>query len=191
MLLVVYGEDEILARIGGVDLGKLTFDEMLSKFETYQNDVSFVEAFPHLSTISSPVRHSVNALPVAATPANLNVRYALIEKPAAHIRKRNETQIRACLQKVVAALAPQTVVEVVVTEISVDAIRLLATLIDRNFTVDELSSAFTAASKQLSKFKREFKRIEEVIEPFFQVKNTSPIVLYSKQDCNSYYKLIL
>ncbi|VIO88081.1 Uncharacterized protein BM_BM7162 [Brugia malayi] len=191
MLLVVYGENEVLTRIGGVDLGKLTFDEMLSKFEVYQNDVSFVEAFPHLSNITSPVRHSLNTLPVAATPASLNVRYALTEKPAAHIRKRNETQIRACLQKVVIALAPQTVVEVVVTEISVDAIRLLATLIDRNFTVDELLSAFTAAAKQLSKFKREFKRIEEVIEPFFQLKNTSPIVLYSKQDCNGYYKLIL
>lgn len=91
----------------------------------------------------------------------------------------------------VTALAPQTVVEVIITEISVDAIRLLATLIDRSFTVDELSSAFAAATKQLNKFKREFKRIEEVIEPLFQPKNTSPVVLYSKQDCNGYYKLIL
>uniref|UniRef100_A0A0R3RYI5 non-specific serine/threonine protein kinase n=1 Tax=Elaeophora elaphi TaxID=1147741 RepID=A0A0R3RYI5_9BILA len=191
ILLVVYGEDEVLVRVGGINLGKLTFDEMLSKFETYQNGMSFVEAFPHAANTSSPVRHSVCTLPVAATLANLNVRYALTEKPAAHIRKRNETQIRACLQKVVSALAPQTVVEVIVTEISVDAIRLLATLIDRSFTVEELSSAFSSAIKQLNKFKRDFKRIEEVIGPFFQPKNTSPIVLYSKQDCNGYYKLIL
>ncbi|VDK81407.1 unnamed protein product, partial [Onchocerca ochengi] len=191
MLLVVFGEDEVLARVGGVDLGKLTFDEILSKFEAYQSGVSFVEAFPHLSSTSSPIKHSVNTLPIAATPANLNIRYALAEKPTAYIRKRNETQIRACLQKVVAALAPQTMVEVIVTEISVDAVRLLATLIDRTFTVDELSSAFATAIKQLNKFKQEFKRIEEVIEPFFQPKNTSPIILYSKQDCNGYYKLIL
>uniref|UniRef100_A0A1I7VP68 non-specific serine/threonine protein kinase n=1 Tax=Loa loa TaxID=7209 RepID=A0A1I7VP68_LOALO len=191
LLLMVYGEDEVLARVNGVDLGKLTFDEMLSKLEAYRSGVSFVEAFPHLPNNNSPVKHSVNTLPVSATLANLNIRYALIEKPAAHIRKRNETQIRACLQKMVAALAPQTVVEVIVTEISVDAIRLLATLIDRSFTVDELSSAFTTAIRQLSKFKREFKRIEEVIEPLFQPKNTSPIVLYSKQDCNGYYKLII
>lgn len=95
------------------------------------------------------------------------------------------------MQKVVTTLAPQTVVEVIVTEISVDAIRLLATLIDRSFTVDELSSAFATAVKQLNKFKRDFKRIEEVIEPLFQPKNTSPIALYSKQDCSGYYKLIL
>lgn len=87
---MVYGEDEVLARVGGVDLGKLTFDEMLSKFEAYQNGVSFVEAFPHLPNTNSPARHSVNTLPVAATLANLNVRYALTEKPTAHIRKRNE-----------------------------------------------------------------------------------------------------
>ncbi|CAG9533873.1 unnamed protein product, partial [Cercopithifilaria johnstoni] len=191
ILLVVYGEDEVLARVDGVDLGKLTFDEMLNKFETYQNGVSFMEAFQRITNTSSPVRHSISTLPVAATLANLNVKYALSEKPAAHIRKRNEAQIRACLQKVVIALAPQTVVEVIVTEIPVDAIRLLAALIDRSFTVDELSTAFATAIKQLNKFKRDFKRIEEVIEPFFQSRNTSPIVLYSKQDCNGYYKLLL
>ncbi|VBB25904.1 unnamed protein product [Acanthocheilonema viteae] len=191
ILLVVCGDDEVLVRVDGIDLGKLTFDEILNKFETHQNGVSFLEAFPHVLNTNSPVRHSVNTLPIAATLANLNVRYALSEKPAIHIRKRNETQIRACLQKVVTALAPQTVIEVIVTEISVDAIRLLSTLIDRSFTVDELSSAFATAIKQLNKFKRDFKRIEEMIEPFFQAKNTSPIVLYSKQDCNGYYKLIL
>ncbi|KAL3989303.1 Protein kinase domain family protein [Acanthocheilonema viteae] len=182
ILLVVCGDDEVLVRVDGIDLGKLTFDEILNKFETHQNGVSFLEAFPHVLNTNSPVRHSVNTLPIAATLANLNVRYALSEKPAIHIRKRNETQIRACLQKVVTALAPQTVIEVIVTEISVDAIRLLSTLIDRSFTVDELSSAFATAIKQLNKFKRDFKRIEEMIEPFFQAKNTSPIVLYSKQD---------
>uniref|UniRef100_A0A915PPF6 non-specific serine/threonine protein kinase n=1 Tax=Setaria digitata TaxID=48799 RepID=A0A915PPF6_9BILA len=192
VLLVVYGEDEVLARVRGTDLGKLTFDEMLNKLEGYRSGGSLVEAFPNLRNIScSPIRQSVNMLPVAATVANLNIRYALTERPTPHIRKRIETQIRTCLQKVVAVLAPQTVIEVIVTEISVDAIRLLSTLIDRGFTVDELSSAFATAIKQLSKFKREFKRIEEVIEPFFQPKNTSPLVLYSKQDCNGYYKLIL
>lgn len=85
---MVYGENEVLARVGGVDLGKLAFDEILSKFETYQNGVFFVETFPHVPNTSSPARH--NTLPVTATSANLNVRYALVEKPSAHVRKRNE-----------------------------------------------------------------------------------------------------
>lgn len=97
---MVYGEDEVLARVGGVDVGKLTFDEMLSKFETYQNGVSFVEAFPQIPNISSPIKHSVNTLPAAATLANLNVRYALSEKPAAHLRKRNEVDFLTFLNRI-------------------------------------------------------------------------------------------
>ncbi|VDN44198.1 unnamed protein product, partial [Gongylonema pulchrum] len=32
-LLVVHGDDEVLVRIGGADLGKMSIDEVLSKFE--------------------------------------------------------------------------------------------------------------------------------------------------------------
>ncbi|VDP15307.1 unnamed protein product [Onchocerca flexuosa] len=172
MLLVVYGEDEVLARVGGVDLGKLTFNEMLSKFEAYRSE--------------DEVLARVGGVDLGKLTFD-----EMLSKFEAYQSGVSFTQIRACLQKVVAALAPQTMIEVIVTEISMDAVRLLATLIDRTFTVDELSNAFAAAIKQLNKFKQEFKRIEEVIEPFFQPKNTSPIILYSKQDCNGYYKLIL
>lgn len=102
-----------------------------------------------------------------------------------------QVHIRACLQKAIAAMASQTVIEVIVTDIPVDAIRLLATLIDRNFTVEELSSAFATATKQLNKYKKEFARIQEAIEPFFQPKNNSPVVLFSRLSSNGYYKLLL
>ncbi|VDN04109.1 unnamed protein product [Thelazia callipaeda] len=190
VLLVVYGEDEVLTRVGGVDLGKLTFDEVLCKLETLSIDSCLIETCSSTQISTSPIKQIVNVSPAAAV-ANLSIRYAVTDKPVAYIRKRNEVQIRTCLQKAVAAFSPQTVIEVVVTDISSDAIRLLVSLIDRTFTVVELSNALSIAMKQMNRFKKEFKRIEEVIEPLFQPRNSSPIVLYSKQDSNSYYRFLL
>ncbi|VDK80392.1 unnamed protein product [Gongylonema pulchrum] len=88
-------------------------------------------------------------------------------------------------------MTPQTVIEVIVTDLPTDAVRLLATLIDRSCSVDELSGNFATATKQFNKFKKEFVRIQEAMEPFFQPKNNSPVVLFSRQSSSGYYKLLL
>lgn len=96
-----------------------------------------------------------------------------------------------CLQKAVTAIAPLTVVEVVATDLPAEGVRLIASLIDRNGTLEELSEAFSSATKQFNKYKKDFARVHEVIEPLFHPKNNSPIVIFSRQVSNGYYKLLL
>uniref|UniRef100_A0A183V4Y9 Protein kinase domain-containing protein n=1 Tax=Toxocara canis TaxID=6265 RepID=A0A183V4Y9_TOXCA len=188
-LLIVFDRDEVLVRSRGNDLGKMTFEEALQRFDSQLG--SATNAFSESSISHSPTRQNSISNPPTATFGNLNVHFALSEKIAFNTKKRIENQVRLSLQKVLQCLAPTTFIDVVVNDIPPEGTRQLAALIDRGGSTDELEASFAAAAVQLNKYKKELKCIHDVLYDVVLSKNPSAIVLFSRQSTNGYYRFIM
>jgi len=119
--------------------------------------------------------------------ANLNITYALAEergqKPAQNARRKIETQVRNSLSDFLLRLKAKCRVEVFVTDLTPETIRLLSSLIDRQGSQADLKRAVDATYKQAGRQKTDVELLYYALQPFFDTplsQSTPLLVLWTR-----------
>lgn len=185
-ILIVMARNEVFLRSRNLDCGKMSFDDAIFKLDTLSECVGASSSDVIISSSSRQLSNTVSA----ASTANLSIHYALTEKLAYNVKKRLEVQVPVFMQKTLAVFSSATRVEVIVCDLPCDAVRQLATSIDRNFSPIELHVAFDSLSLHLNKYKKELKCIHDTLENIYQMKENCVIAVYSRVDSNGYCKFI-
>ncbi|KAI1722983.1 protein kinase domain-containing protein [Ditylenchus destructor] len=126
--------------------------------------------------------------------ANFNINYAMDEKPAHNIRKKNEMQVRSNIGDVLAKISPKSRVEVFVTDILPELIRPLAASLERRFGQSEYRRAFEPFFKQAGKHKSDLNALFCAMEPFFASSSSNtavPVLVIWCRQSESFYRAIL
>jgi hypothetical protein len=171
------------------------------------NSMSLEAACNMLSTCSSsegntsapfPGAQSSASTPTAAAPtlstasfANVNIVYGMAEKPAHNTKKRIEMQLRAVLSEIMPKISSKTRLEAVVTDISPELLRQLASDLDRASTQEELYTAFETLTKQAGRQKAEVEALHYALQPLFTTANYGSVIMLWTRLSEDFYKLLL
>uniref|UniRef100_A0A915D8A9 DNA damage-binding protein 1 n=1 Tax=Ditylenchus dipsaci TaxID=166011 RepID=A0A915D8A9_9BILA len=127
--------------------------------------------------------------------ANVNINFAMDEKPPHNIRKKNEMQVRNTLSDLLSKLTPKTRVEVFVTDLLPDILRQLSSLLERRFNQTEFRQAFDVIFKQAGKQKSEVDSVLHSLSPFFTTSSglttASSVLILWCRPVESFYRVIV
>lgn len=100
-------------------------------------------------------------------------------------------QLRAVLNEPLGRMSSKARVEVLVTDVSVELLRLLVSQIDRHSTQEELQVAVDIVHKQAGRQKPDVDALVQALRPLFTSAGAaSVLVLWTRLD-ESFYKVIV
>uniref|UniRef100_A0A1I7XJK9 Non-specific protein-tyrosine kinase n=1 Tax=Heterorhabditis bacteriophora TaxID=37862 RepID=A0A1I7XJK9_HETBA len=188
-LLVVFGRDEVLVRSDGIDHGKVTLDKTVALLtnESENDEVA--------TTMMPSQRNSLFSTSIAtATFSNCNISFALADRVAFTIKKRLENQVKALLPDVISLFSAKVRIEIIVTELATDLIKMIAGSICRNSSKSEcinslythfikITSLFDTLGRQHGKSKKDLECLYDcLLQSYAPQKYSIPLFVIFRED---------
>lgn len=99
-------------------------------------------------------------------------------------------QLRNTIADFLTKINSKTRVEVFVTELFPELLRIIASAIDRTFSLSELKQAFQTIIKQAGRQKSEVESLFQTLQPFFTSSGSSALLILWSRPIDHFYRVI-